>query len=78
MGRINKFITRRMVLCAKFPNYFTYNRDKAKRESSFSGLRAMLCSSFITYLQKSKIKQRQMNEGGKFLKKLWCCVDGRV
>ena len=26
----------------------------------------------------SKLKERAMNKGGKSLKKLWCCVGGRV
>ena len=25
-----------------------------------------------------KLSDRQMNKGGEFLKKLWCCVGGRV
>ena len=29
-------------------------------------------------LMKKEQKQEQMNKGGKFIKKLWCCVGGWV
>ena len=43
------------------------------------------CVSSLPYYQQQQhadvifwTEKRQMNKGGKFLKKLWCCVGGEV
>ena len=45
---------------------------------SKSNFKNFLPSSFLTFFGLDRTTESLMDKGGKFLKKLWCCVGGRV
>ena len=58
------------------------NHSEKKKEINrlqlvITNLCNVLTTSRVGYLD-SKLIERAMNKGGKVLKKLWCCVGGRV
>ena len=44
----------------------------------FAVLRLSVNPTKTFLMKKKEQKQGQMNKGGKFIKKLWCCVGERV